>query len=177
VVSEEHDRRFDIFYEVDYSRLVASLTLVTGDPDYARDAVDEAIARAYERLKRGRSIDELGAWVRVVAINFARGRFRKSRTEARARARLVTLAETAEWAGARVSGVAIDVQRVLMTLPRRQREITVLRYFLDMSVAQIAQQFGIAEGTVKSTLHSARATLATLLVENDDHTEVNDGIA
>jgi RNA polymerase sigma-70 factor, ECF subfamily len=171
------DGRFDTFYDADYSRLVASLTLVTGDRDRARDAVDEAVARACERLSRGRSIDDLGAWLRVVAVNFARGRFRKSQTEARARARLMRLAQESDLPAAQMSSVAVDVRRALLELPRRQREITVLRYFLDLSVAQIAQQFGIAEGTVKSALHSARSTLATLLVESDDQIEVNDGIA
>ena len=179
------DGRFDEFYEVDYARLVASLTLVTGDREWARDAVDEAIARACERLSRGRTIDELGAWVRVVAVNFARGRFRKSRNEARARLRLLTLGAGSGSNALPASGVAIDVQRALMQLPRRQREITVLRYFLDLSVAQISEQFDIAEGTVKSALHSARGTLATLLADpieagehdSDEHTEVNNGIA
>ena len=159
------DERFEELYARDYSRLVAGLALVTGDRDRARDAVDEAIARAYERLRRGRSIDELGAWVRVVATNWARGRFRRAQGEARARARLATLAPRSEREGQGAPGAAVDVQRALAALPRRQREITVLHYFVDLPIAEIAREFGIAEGTVKSALHSARATLARLLGE------------
>lgn len=44
------DRRFDDFYVFDYPKLVSALRLVTGDDDAARDAVDEACARAWERL-------------------------------------------------------------------------------------------------------------------------------
>ena len=167
------DGRFDRFYEDDYPRLVGALTLVTGDAERARDAVDEAVARAWERLRRGRGIDELGAWVRVVALNVARGRFRRAQTEARVRARLFLAIDASDISSA---GAAIDVQRALMELPRRQREITVSRYFLDLSVAEIATELHIAEGTVKSALHSARTTLANLLGDHDDE-EVTDGIA
>ena len=167
-----HDARFDHFYENDYPRLVGALTLTTGDPERARDAVDEAVARAWERLRRGKTIDELGAWVRVVATNVARGRFRRAQTEERLRARMFLTIDPSDIARA---SAAIDVQRALMALPRRQREITVSRYFLDLSVAEIAADLGIAEGTVKSTLHSARSTLAAVLGVPDDR-EVSDDI-
>ena len=65
---------FDDFYEHAYGRQVRALALVTGDADVARDAVDEALARAWEQLKRGRVIDLLEAWVRTVALNVARRR-------------------------------------------------------------------------------------------------------
>jgi DNA-directed RNA polymerase specialized sigma24 family protein len=48
------DRRFEDFFVFEYPRLVGALRLVTGDTDRARDAVDEACARAWERLSRGR---------------------------------------------------------------------------------------------------------------------------
>ena len=68
------DRRFEDFYLFDYPRLVGALRLVTGDDDAARDAVDEACARAWARLQRGHEIEVLAAWIRVVACNSARGR-------------------------------------------------------------------------------------------------------
>jgi RNA polymerase sigma-70 factor, ECF subfamily len=86
---------FDDFFTFDYPRLVGALTLVTGDRDVARDAVDEACARAWEQVRRGKQIDSIAAWVRVVALNVARGRFRRATTERRARERLAHMLPTA----------------------------------------------------------------------------------
>jgi RNA polymerase sigma-70 factor (ECF subfamily) len=159
------EARFDDFFLFEYPRIVAALTLVTGDGDVARDAVDEACVRAWERLRRGREIDSLGAWVRVVALNVARGRFRRRRSEALARERLASLAAPA---GAYDRERALDTRRALASLPRRQREVVVLHYFLDLPVADIATQLDVSEGTVKTSLHRARAALARVLGDSDE---------
>jgi RNA polymerase sigma-70 factor (ECF subfamily) len=156
------DQVFDDFYEHAYGRQVRALTLVTGDADVARDAVDEALARAWEQLKRGRVIDVLEAWVRTVALNVARGRFRRQSTEKRAQSRLLAL--TVVEADATP---ILDVRRALAALPRRQREITVLFYFLDLSVDDIAQDLRVAPGTVRATLHRSRRALAALLGDQE----------
>ena len=153
---------FDEFYEHAYGRQVRALALVTGDADVARDAVDEALARAWEQLKRGRVIDVLEAWVRTVALNVARGRFRKQQTEKRAQARLLSLPVVDA-----DSAPMLDVRRALAELPRRQREITVLFYFLDLPVDEIAQELRVAPGTVRATLHHSRQALATLLGDQE----------
>ena len=92
---------------------------------------------------RGR--DELGA------RSLPQGAERSARPRA-----LATLTPRPDRDGPGAPGVAVDVQRALAALPRRQREITVLHYFVDLPIAEIAREFGIAEGTVKSALHSAR---------------------
>jgi RNA polymerase sigma-70 factor, ECF subfamily len=157
------DHRFDDFYVFAYPRLVAALSFVTGDPDLARDAVDEACARAVERLGRGREIDVLEAWIRVVARNVALGRLRRRKSEGRARGRMV--ADEA----LPVSDVAaaMDVRAALVLLSRRQREVVVMHYFLGESIEAIAQELGIPIGTVKSALHRARAALAESLADKE----------
>jgi RNA polymerase sigma-70 factor, ECF subfamily len=60
-------------------------------------------------------------------------------------------------------------------LPRRQREVVVLHYFLDLAVDDIAAQLNVTSGTVKTSLHRARAALATVLGDTND--EVLDGIS
>lgn len=159
------DRRFEDFYLFDYPKLVAALRLVTGDDGSAREAVDEACARAWERLRRGDDIDVLGAWVRVVALNRARGGFRRGVSERRARARLEarTIATESDLPGAIAD--AIDVRAALAQLPRRQREVVVLFYFLDESIETIARELQVPPGTVKAALHRARSVLAQLLAE------------
>ena len=63
------------------------------------------------------------------------------------------------------SGDAHAVREALRALPRRQREVTVLRYYLGLDVREIAEHLGIAEGTVKAMLFRARQSLAALLHE------------
>jgi RNA polymerase sigma-70 factor (ECF subfamily) len=69
-------QQFDDFYREGYARLAAAVGLLTGSRAEAEDAVDEALARAWTRLQRGDEIEALGAWVRVVALNCARGGLR-----------------------------------------------------------------------------------------------------
>ena len=156
------DRRFEDFYTFEYPKLVVALRFVTGDHELAQDSVDEACARALERLGRGDPIDVLGAWIRVVALNVARGRIRRLASERRARARLVAQAANPEVVD---GSSAIDVRAALATLSRRQREVVVMHYFLDQTVDAIASELAIPAGTVKAALHRARAVLAQSLQE------------
>jgi RNA polymerase sigma-70 factor, ECF subfamily len=146
-----------------YPRLVSAVALVSGDLTTAEEAVQEAIVRAWERSERGERIEALDRWVATVALNLSRSRLRRLRVERRARPRLVAAATTDE------PGVeAIDVRGALAALPRRQREATVLRYYLDLSTEDIAKAMRTSEGTVKSQLAKARAHLARALAVRDD---------
>lgn len=153
------------FLATDYPRLVAAVSLACASRAAAEDAVQEALARAWERSERGEHIQSLRAWVMKVAINLVRSAFRRMLAERRARERMG--ARPVDH-GARIPSVesaeeARDIGLALAALPRRQREATVLRYYLDLSVLEIAQALGVEEGTVKTTLFRARKTLAATL--------------
>ena len=154
------EQSFDEFYDRDYTKLVAAVGFVTGDLDLARDAVDEACARAWERLRRGADIDVLAAWVRTVAMNYARGRFRRVAIDRKARARLAIVDDVGQ---AESIDARLDVRRALATLPRRQREACVCFYFLDCSIEETASTLGTSVGNVKSSLHRARQAMAQVL--------------
>ena len=146
-----------------YPRLVGAVALVTGDLASAEDAVQEAIVRAWERSDRGEEIALLDRWVATVAMNLSRSRLRRLRVERLARPRLSEpLAVEAP------TSDRLDVVRALAALPRRQREVTVLRYYLDLSTSEIANEMHTSEGTVKSQLSKARAHLADALALTDD---------
>jgi RNA polymerase sigma-70 factor (ECF subfamily) len=66
------------------------------------------------------------------------------------------------------------VQRALAQLSRRQREVVVLYYLLDLPVAQVATELRMGEGTVKSMLSRARAALAEVL--GTDREEVDNDV-
>jgi RNA polymerase sigma-70 factor (ECF subfamily) len=145
-----------------YTRIVAAVAFVAGSRAAAEDAVAEALARAWERADRGEEIRSLPAWVTHTALNLSRSRLRRMRTEARATARSRKGESTPP-----ASEERLDVERALARLPRRQREATVLRYYLGMDVAEVATVLGVSEGTIKTTLHRARHTLATALGEEE----------
>ena len=112
------------------------------------------------------------AWVTRTALNKARTKGRRLGAERRAYER----AEGLRRAPAPAEEPPLDdsVTEALRRLPARQREIVVLHYLLDMSVADVAGALGVAEGAVKTQLYRARATLHSRLsgeapVEEADH--------
>ena len=155
------------FLHTSYPRLVAAVALACGSRPAAEDAVQEALLRAWERSEKGQELDSLEAWVTTVALNLSRSGLRRLRSERRARARL------AAPRGIEPDVQRLDVERALSTLPRRQREAVVLRYYLQLDTREVASALGIGEGTVKSTLFRARAALATALGISEDE-EAND---
>jgi RNA polymerase sigma-70 factor (ECF subfamily) len=153
------------FVVTGYPRLVAGLALAAGSRAAAEDAVQEAVARAWERSQRGEPIDSLPAWVTRVAVNLTHSRWRHARVEARGRERLGSSGVTAD------ADDRMDVARALAALPRRLREATVLRYYLGLDVAEVAGALGVTEGTAKTTLFRARQALAAALGDHDEEAQ------
>lgn len=146
---------------------MAAVSLVAGSRDAAEDAVQEALVRAWERSP-DIDIMSLPAWVTRVSLNLAKSRLRRVRAESRARARLGPATERPEPGAANT-----DVERALRSLSRRQREVVVLRYYLGMDVAEIADVLAVSEGTIKTLLFRARRALAELLRDGEEQ-EVED---
>jgi RNA polymerase sigma-70 factor (ECF subfamily) len=164
---ESDDDRMRAFVDGEYRQVVATVALVCGSVATAEDSVQEALARAWEQTARGKEIDRLAAWVTTVALNLARSQMRRWRSERRARTRLGALrAELPDTTGS--SGDAYAIRQALLALPRRQREVTALRYYLGLDVRAIAEHLGIAEGTVKAMLYRARQSLAVALDDTQD---------
>jgi RNA polymerase sigma factor (sigma-70 family) len=95
-------------------------------------------------------------------MNLGRSGLRRVFAERRARARATRSGFVSE-----PNPERLDVVRELERLPRRQREATVLRYYLGLDIAEIAAVLEVTEGTVKTTLFRARASLAERLGEDD----------
>jgi RNA polymerase sigma-70 factor (ECF subfamily) len=169
-VIEDHDHRvlsdadLEEFLRDGYRRVVGAVALVSGSLASAEDAVQEALVRAVERSKGPNDIESLEPWVVAVALNLSRSWLRRLLVERRARPQLVLPAAAPPGAD------AVDVRRALATLPRRQREAVVLRYFLDLDVREVASVMGIGEGTAKSALSRARSALAAELGERPEVT-------
>lgn len=141
----------------DYPRLVRSVALFCGDVDEAEDAVQEAMARLWERRERGEVIQSPVGWIAVVATNQTRS---VARREARRKRHLsmVRFAPAVDEMG-RVDDVDA-VRAAVLRLPRRQREVVILHYYLDHSIREASDLLGLSEGAVKNALHNARQHLA-----------------
>lgn len=151
---------FEDFYRRERNRLYRALALTLRDADLAREAVDEAMVRAYTRWRKIRDYDNPAGWVYRVSLNWATSRLRRRR-------RSVTVADVGDRAGA-PEPEASDARlaQAMAVLPEQQRAVVVLRFHLDWSLERIAVALDVPVGTVKSRLHRALAALRdTLEVE------------
>ena len=146
-----------LVYASEYRRLVGLARLLVDRSDDAEEVVQEAFARTWARL--GRVHGDPLPYVRRAVVNQSRGRLRRRRTADAHRPDAAAHAESAEVGAARGATARAVVGQLAM-LPRRQRECIVLRFYADLTVPEIARSLGIAEGSVKSHLHRAMATLA-----------------
>ena len=151
---------FERFFRDEYPRLVPMLHAVTGDRQRAEDLAQEALAKAERDWARVGGFDKPGAWVRRVALNASSNVRRQRAREALALRRLGTAAPAAAPdAGETDEQLWCLVRR----LPEQQRWAVTLFYVDDRSVGDVAAILGCSEGSVKTHLSRARATLAKQL--------------
>jgi RNA polymerase sigma-70 factor (sigma-E family) len=138
-----------------YPRLVGLAALLVDDRETAEDVVQEAFEGLYRRWRRLRDPDAALTYLNRSVVNGSRSKLRRRATE-----RAHVLHEVAQAASAESTVVARTAQDALTeavrTLSRRQREVVVLRYYLDLSEEQIAEWLGMSKGSVKQ--HASRAT-------------------
>ncbi len=142
------------FVASDYPRVVAAVAAATRSGDGAEDAVQDALIKA---LHTDPLPKNLRAWVTVVAINRRRDLQRRASAEHRAVSRLDAPTPIDPTAGVAEHAAVRDA---VDALPERQRQIVLMHYYLDASVADIASALGVTPGTVKTQLHRGRAALA-----------------
>ena len=154
----------DAFVATEYPKVVAAVGLITGNRQDAPDAVQDAIV-GYLAAPPQREIRNLAAWITVVASNRIRDTQRSRLAEARALERRGVDPDTVE---DELHTLDLDLRAALERLSPQQREVCVLHYLLDHSVETIAEGLGVSEGSVKTQLHRARKSLATL-IRKEDH--------
>lgn len=126
------------------------LASVGGGRDAAREAVQEAFARALRDRRKFRGDGSLEAWVWRIAVNHAL----KARRDLREQWQIDPERPAVE----RVGGDD-DVRDALRALPPRRRLVVFLRYFADLPYGEIARICGVSEGTVAATLSQSHGEL------------------
>jgi RNA polymerase sigma-70 factor (ECF subfamily) len=152
------------FYAATYQRLVMAVAGITGDLAEAEECVSEAFVRAVPRWQRIASYDDPEAWVRHVAVNVARSRWRRS---LRGRSGLAPRRDHAP----PLSENHVALVEALRRLPAEQREAVVLFHVVDLTLDQVAMFQGVPIGTVKTRLARGRQALAALLNLDDEPAE------
>lgn len=133
-------------YERLYPRLVRVAYLLVDTTEHAEEAVQDAFARAYPKWDRIQNHD---AYMRTAVVNACR----------RVQRRRMLVRRTPQPRQDDATLGADHIADVVRSLPMSLRQVVVLRYYLQLSDAEIAQTLNIAPGTVKSSLHRARARL------------------
>ena len=153
---------FEFFVEEHYRRVLALVIAVYGGRDN-EDLVQEAFLQAHRSWERLAGDDLRGLWVRRVALNLAVSRFRRWRVESAALLRLASRRDAQDLG---LSAGSSEVWEQVRRLPARQAQVVALHYLEDRSVAEIAEILGVAEGSVRASLHQGRAALAKRLGEH-----------
>ena len=169
-VSMRSEAEFTALYQARFSDLSAQLYAYTGDAAEAQDVVQEAFVRAWQRWHKIGEYDDPVAWVRRVAWNLATSRHRRVAVVRRFLSRATPPEHHPETSADHVALVS-----ALRQIPERQRQAMVMHYLADMSVADIAREIGVADGTVKSWLHRGRIEMAKHLSDapTDNSKEVS----
>jgi RNA polymerase sigma-70 factor (ECF subfamily) len=131
---------------------------ILGDPEAARDAVQDAFASAVRSRATFRGDGSLEGWIWRTVVNAARMQLRGNA----ARPTSPLGEETAANGHAQPD---TRLRAAVAALPERQRLVLFLRYYADLDYAAIAETLEISPGTVAATLNSARSSLRSVLEE------------
>jgi RNA polymerase sigma-70 factor (sigma-E family) len=150
---------------------------LTGDRSLAEELAQTALASACTAWRRVRRADDPDAYVRKILVNAANRRFREQRRSAWGREPVEVIDRASASAGdpAHLAGARSDLATALRGLPPRQRAVIVLRYWADLSDAQIADVLGCSEGTVRSQAWRAleKLRLSPALRDENDPGDVS----
>lgn len=144
---------FAEFFTASWEPCLRAVAASTGNLTLAEDQVAEAFARAWADWPQVSRHPAPAAWVVRTALNAGASWWRRRRKETPLAGQDVTAITSLG------TGLDTSVLTALRRLPGRQREVLVLRVFLDLDIDTTARQLGIAPGTVRAHLSRATATL------------------
>ena len=154
---------FEAFCRAEWPRLTRALGLLVADDGVAEELAQETLVRVSARWDKVGALDSPGGWAHRVAVNLARSSWRRHHAARRAHQRAADAGRvpTSMIDRDNVSTGRIELQRALAALPRKEREVVVLRFAADLSVPQVAAVLRCPEGTVKTITRRALDRLRT----------------
>ncbi|MFJ7152319.1 SigE family RNA polymerase sigma factor [Streptomyces sp. NPDC100445] len=136
-------------YRAHYRSLLGLAALLLDDTASCEDVVQEAFIRVHSARKRVRDPEKTLAYLRQTVVNLSRSTLRRRILGLKLLAKPMPDMASAE-EGAYDQLERRDLIKAMKGLQRRQREVLVLRYFADMTEAQVAETLGISLGSVKA---------------------------
>jgi RNA polymerase sigma-70 factor (sigma-E family) len=153
------DEALEALYAAHWQRLVRLAVMLLHDQGAAEEVVQDSFVAMHTKWARLHHPDKALAYLRQSVVNRSRSRLRHLSVVHRYAAR-----ERPPVPESGADHTTYEVERrttvldALRDLPRRQREVLALRYYLDLSEAEIAEVLGISRGAVKS--HASRGAAA-----------------
>lgn len=156
---------FDALFDGSFERMKRlAFLLGADDPE---NIAQEAFVRLHSRWRSLNGTDKALPYLRRTVVNLSRSRLRHLRVVRRAPREPDRDIVSAEATVLAVQGHEA-LRKALLRLTPRQRQVLVLRYWLDLDQQAIAETLGIAVGTVKATTNHAMTALRAALPEEDD---------
>ena len=149
---------FADFYKASWDPCLRAVTASLVDPRLAEDLVAEAFARAWVSWREVGAHPAPRAWVVRTALNTGVSWWRRRRHEVALASQENTGRESASVAD-QGGGLDAALLNAVRRLPPREREVVVLRVFLDLDTETTAKHLGIAAGTVRAHLSRAMSAL------------------
>jgi RNA polymerase sigma-70 factor (sigma-E family) len=167
-VSTEWDatRAVEEIYNTHYRSLVRLAILLVRDAGTAEEVVQDSFLAMHSAWRRVRDSDKTLSYLRKSVVNRSRSVLRHRVVVDRRAPKATPDMPSAEY-GALSLLERSAVIAALRTLPQRQREALVLRYYADLSEEQIAAAMGISRGAVKSHTARGTASLRSILGNGD----------
>ncbi|MFI0989385.1 SigE family RNA polymerase sigma factor [Streptomyces exfoliatus] len=136
-------------YRAHYRSLLGLAALLLDDTASCEDVVQEAFIRVHSARKRVREPEKTLAYLRQTVVNLSRSALRRRILGLKLLSKPMPDMASAE-EGAYDQLEREDLIKAMRGLQRRQREVLALRYFSDMTEAQVAEALGISLGSVKA---------------------------
>lgn len=149
-------------YQTHYRSLLGLAALLLDDLASCEDVVQEAFIRVHSARKRVKDPDKTLAYLRQTVVNLSRSALRRRITGLKLLSKPMPDMASAE-EGAYEQLERDQLIKAMRGLQRRQREVLVLRYFADMTEAQVAEALGISLGSVKAYGSRGIAALRTAM--------------
>jgi RNA polymerase sigma-70 factor (ECF subfamily) len=166
----EHDA-FASLVDVHLARLDAAARLILRDPELARDAVQEALIRAWRDLPGLRDPERFEAWLHRLTVNACLDLVRRrKRRVIEVELTPIDAPATHDVAGALADRQMLD--QALAGLAPTHRAVVALHYLLGMPLPEVARTLGIPHGTAKSRLHYALNAMRTTVTADPDRESV-----
>ncbi|GAA2030578.1 SigE family RNA polymerase sigma factor [Catenulispora yoronensis] len=149
---------FDDFYHGCAKRVTSHIHAMVGSLAEAEDIVQDAFTKAWQHWDKISHYADPEAWVRTVAFRIQVSRWRKASNRIRAHRRHGLPADEPA-----LSPDYVAIIAALRKINVGQRQAIVLHYLVGLSIDEIADETGVAAGTVKARLSRGRQALATHL--------------